>query len=58
MIEEMREIAEEAVERCMENRTVDWNHMKTAIKDRLEDYLWQKIKRNPIILPIIMEVEV
>ena len=33
------------------------NKIKTEIKDSLSDYLWKKMKRNPMILPIIMEVE-
>ena len=33
-----------------------WNYIKGLIKDELKDYLWQKTKRSPMILPIIMEV--
>ena len=33
-----------------------WNYIKGLIKDELKNYLWQKTKRSPMILPIIMEV--
>jgi len=35
----------------------DWGKIKTIIKDSLSDFLWKKMKRSPMILPIIMEVE-
>ncbi|MGN1084640.1 MAG: hypothetical protein ACI4QX_06530, partial [Lachnospiraceae bacterium] len=35
----------------------DWGKIKNIIKDSLSDYLWKKMKRNPMILPIIMEVD-
>ena len=31
--------------------------IKNAMKDSLSEYLWKKMKRNPMILPIIMEVD-
>ncbi len=34
----------------------DWGKMKNVMKDSLGDYIRKKTKRNPMILPIIMEV--
>ena len=34
----------------------DWGKIKNIIKDSLSDFLWKRMKRNPMILPIIMEV--
>ena len=34
----------------------EWSYLKTLIKDTLKEYVWQKTKRSPMILPIIMEV--
>ena len=34
----------------------DWGKIKNIIRDSLSDFLWKRIKRNPMILPIIMEV--
>ncbi len=34
----------------------EWNVLKNTIKDTASRHLFEKIKRNPIILPIIMEV--
>ena len=39
-----------------ERNITDWGKMKSAIRDSLNDYLWKKTKRRPMILPIIMEV--
>ena len=36
---------------------MDWGSVKTDIRDALRDYLWREIKRSPMILPVIMEVE-
>ena len=35
----------------------DWSKIKNIIKDDLSEYLWKKMKRNPVILPIIMEAQ-
>ncbi len=57
LMDEAREVVYSALERCLDNHVTDWTKIKTEIKDSLSDYLWQKMKRNPMILPIIMEVE-
>ena len=44
------------VEDCLEKNISDWNKIKNVIKDTLSDYIWKRMKRNPVILPIIMEV--
>lgn len=57
LMDEAREVVYSALERCLDNRVTDWTKIKSEIKDSLSDYLWKKMKRNPMILPIIMEVE-
>jgi len=56
LMEEARIVVSEALEKCLSKNTTDWGKMKTVIKDSLSDYVWKKTKRNPMILPIIMEV--
>lgn len=56
LMEEAREVVEKALDKCLSKPFTDWNKMKTEIKDSLNDYIWKKTKRNPMILPIIMEV--
>lgn len=56
LMEEARLVVSEAVEDCLERNISDWTKIKNVIKDSLNDYLWKKMKINPIILPIIMEV--
>ena len=57
LMDEAREVVYSALERCLDNHVTDWTKIKTEIKDSLSDYLWKKMKRNPMILPTIMEVE-
>ena len=56
LMEEARVIVEKALEKCLNRNNTDWGKMKTEIKDSLSDFIWKKTKRNPMILPIIMEV--
>ena len=53
---ELQEVAAEAIERCRRKRIRDWNAIKTAIKNDLSGYLYKATKRNPMILPVIMEI--
>ena len=57
MMEEARELIAEAVEDClMYQRNADWSRIKLVIRDTLNEYIWRKTKRRPMILPIIMDV--
>lgn len=57
LMEESHQVVLEAVEECLSHHVSDWGRIKTVIKDSLSEYLWKKMKRSPMILPIIMEVE-
>ena len=57
LMEEARQILCEAIENClMNNRYADWNRIKVVIRDTMNDFIWKKTKRKPMILPIIMDV--
>ena len=56
LMEELRLVAMEAIERCARKRVRDWTAIKTAIKNDLSGYLFKTTKRNPMILPVIMEI--
>ena len=53
---ELREIAMEAIDRCQRKRVKDWATIKSTIKNDLSGYLFKTTKRNPMILPVIMEI--
>ncbi|MCL2617062.1 MAG: ribonuclease J [Defluviitaleaceae bacterium] len=56
LMDETRTIVQKAIDGCEMKNISEWQYVKGIIKDALRDYLWQKTKRNPMILPIIMEV--
>ena len=56
LMEELRLVAMEAIERCSRKRMRDWATIKSAIKNDLSGYLFKTTKRNPMILPVIMEI--
>ena len=56
LMDECLEIVNIALERLFDREITDWGKIKSEIKDSLNDFLWKKTKRNPMILPIIMEV--
>ncbi len=56
LMEEVKLLINSEVMRCVDNHIKDWSTIKTTIKDSLRDYIFQKTKRNPMILPIIMEI--
>ena len=57
LIENAKEVVTEALLDCLESKNVDWGKIKMVVKDSLGEYLWKTMKRSPMILPIIMEVE-
>ena len=56
LMEELKEIATEAVEDCISQHITDWATIKASIKSALSNYLYKHTKRNPMILPVIMEI--
>jgi metallo-beta-lactamase family protein len=56
LMEEATEVVRVGVDDCLAAGVSDWSKIKNIIRDTLSDFLWKRIKRNPVILPIIMEV--
>ena len=56
LMEELRSVATEAIARCQRKHIRDYSSLKSAIKNDLSGYLFKTTKRNPMILPVIMEV--
>ncbi|MBQ7836359.1 MAG: ribonuclease J [Clostridia bacterium] len=56
LMEEVRVIAAEVLDDALESGVTEWNQMKAGIKDNLTKFLFQKTKRKPMILPVIMNV--
>lgn len=55
LMDEARIVVEDAIDVCLDKHITDWGKIKNTIKDSLGDFLWKRTKRNPMILPIIME---
>ena len=56
LMEDVKRVIREEVKKCEEKRIRDWSTIKSTLKDNLRDYIFQKTKRNPMILPVIMEI--
>ena len=56
LMENLQEVAMEALERCQRKKVRDWTAIKTAIKNDLSGYLYKTTKRNPMILPVLTEI--
>lgn len=56
LISELRGVALAAIERTASHGSHDWAAIKTAVKSDVSNYLFKTIKRNPMVLPVIMEV--
>lgn len=56
LMDSIREISAEVVDKCTEGANVNWTTIKTRLKNDIGSYLYSKTKRRPMILPIIMEV--
>lgn len=56
LMENARAVVKSALTQCEEKHITEWSMIKNLVKDTLKDYLYEKTKRKPMILPIIMEV--
>jgi len=57
LIEESKTVVRKALEKCEDTNVKEWNNIKMVIKDSLGSFIYEKIKRTPMILPIIVEVD-
>ena len=57
LMEDARQVVEEALQTCESKRIADWGKIKNTIRDDLSSFIWKRTKRSPMILPIIMEVQ-
>ena len=51
-----KNVIKDVLRDCEDRNIKEWAYLKNNIKESLKEYLYQKTKRNPMILPIIMEV--
>ena len=56
LMEDIKRVVKDEMQKCQDMHITDWTTIKSALKENLRDYVYQKTKRNPMILPIIMEV--
>ena len=55
---EAKKAVSDALDKCLTGRHTDWNRIKLVIRDAMNDYIWKKTKRKPMVIPIIMDVDV
>jgi len=56
LMDDARDCVNDVLEQCLDRNVADWSKIKLVIKESLSEFIWKKTKRNPMILPIIMEV--
>ncbi len=56
LMDEVRAIAKNVLEKTLDEGVTEWNQIKSNVKDDLSKFLYQRTKRKPMILPVIMNV--
>ena len=56
LMDEVKAVVRKEIKKCEENGVRDWSTIKSTVRENLKDYVFAKTKRNPMIIPIIMEV--
>ena len=56
LMDDVKSVVRHEIKKCEERGIRDWSTIKTAARENLKDYIFMKTKRNPMIIPIIMEV--
>ncbi len=56
LIEDAKKIVKKSLDDCSEKNIKEWGIIKGKVKDSLSDFIYKKTKRNPMILPIIIEI--
>ena len=56
MMDQVRVIARDALQESLDAGITDWTQLKANVKDDMQKFLFQRTKRNPMILPVVMNV--
>ncbi|OOB78261.1 MAG: ribonuclease J [Epulopiscium sp. Nuni2H_MBin003] len=56
LMDQAKMVVRKALDKCEKQNVTDWVLIKTTVRDDLRDFVWQKTKRSPMVLPIIMEI--
>ena len=56
LMDEARDIVRNVFAKCEEQKITDWSTLKSTVRDELRSFLYEKTKRKPMILQIIMEI--
>ena len=56
LMDDAKEVVKHVMEECEEKNITDWSTIKLNIRDDLRDFLYERTKRKPMILPVIMEI--
>ncbi|MGB7605379.1 MAG: ribonuclease J [Lutisporaceae bacterium] len=56
LMDDAKNIIKDALTKCEEKQITEWGTIKSQVKDSLREFIYSKTKRNPMILPIIMEI--
>jgi len=56
LMTEAKKVVRKALDKCENNNITEWSYIKNLVRDTLREFLWERTKRSPMILPIIMEV--
>ncbi len=56
LMDDVKSVVRHEIKKCEERNIRDWSTIKSTVRENLKDYIFMKTKRNPMIIPIIMEV--
>lgn len=58
LMDEIKEVAQKELDKCDKNDIREWSNIKAALRETLMKYVYNKTKRQPMILPILMDIDV
>ena len=56
LMEDAKDRVQQALDKCAQNGVSDWSSIKFSVRDSLGRFLYERTRRRPMILPIIMEI--
>lgn len=56
LLDESINVIDKTIQNNLNNKEFDWSHLKQDVREDLNHFLWEKTKRHPVVLPVIMEV--